>query len=51
MRLTSGDQPTAAAEALYYERHRTPFEDLRILVRVLTGRLLTRLSGAAHEAS
>lgn len=50
LRLTSGDRPTAAAEALYYERHRTPLEDLRILARVLAGRLLTRLSGAPHDA-
>ena len=43
---TSGDRATAAADALYYERYRTPGEDLRILLRVLTGRLLARLSGA-----
>jgi acetyltransferase-like isoleucine patch superfamily enzyme len=50
LRLTSGDRPTAVAEALYYERHRTPFEDLRILVRVLAGRLLTRLSGSSQDS-
>ena len=50
LHLASGDRPTASAEALYYERHRTPFEDLRIFVRVLTGRLLTRLSGSSHDS-
>jgi hypothetical protein len=44
-RNVSEDRATAMAEALYYERYRAPAEDLRILVRVLTGRLLLWLSG------
>lgn len=41
-----GDRVTAMAEILYYERYRSPWEDLRIFARVLAGRLLIRLAGS-----
>ncbi len=46
LRGESGDRTTTTAEALYYERYHTPAEDLRLLVGVLAGRLLMRLSGS-----
>ena len=39
-----GDRVSASADAFYYERYRAPLEDARILLRVLTGRLLARVS-------
>ena len=42
-----GDRAAATADALYYERYRAPFEDVRILLRVLTGRLLARVAADA----
>jgi hypothetical protein len=44
--ISGSDRVTAMAEALYYERYRSPIEDLRILVRVLAGRLLVGLAGS-----
>lgn len=46
----AGDQAAAEAGALYYERYRSPFEDLRILLRTLTGRFLLLLCGSADGA-
>ncbi len=43
--IAGGDRTPTPADALYYERYRSPLEDLRILVRVLVGRLLMWMSG------
>ena len=43
--ITGGGRIPTPAEALYYERYRSPLEDLRILVRIIVGRLLMWMSG------
>ncbi|MEI6808023.1 MAG: NDP-sugar synthase [bacterium] len=48
-RSASRNRLAETTDALYYERYRSPLEDIRMLFRTLAGRLLDALSGTTPE--
>jgi len=50
-RSASGDRTVEATDALYYERYRSPLEDLRTVFGTLSGRLFDALSGESADSA